>query len=76
MNDQGFPEEQIIRILKEQQVGLGAKELCRQHGRTHETFYKRHACALAGIHPEPRRKKLRRPHERVFGDVLDLVAGA
>lgn len=27
-----FTEEQIIGILKEHQVGLGAKELCRKHG--------------------------------------------
>ncbi len=25
-----FTEEQIIRILKEHQAGLGVKELCRQ----------------------------------------------
>ena len=35
-----FSEEQIIRILKEHQVGLGVKELCRQHGISDATFYK------------------------------------
>lgn len=35
-----FSEEQIIRILKEHQTGLGVKELCRQHGISDATFYK------------------------------------
>lgn len=36
-----FSEEQIIGILKEHQAGLGAKELCRKHGVSDATFYKR-----------------------------------
>ncbi|BAQ70185.1 transposase [Rhodovulum sulfidophilum] len=35
-----FSAEQIIGILKEQQAGLGAKELCRKHGVRDATFYK------------------------------------
>ena len=35
-----FSEEQIIRILKEHQAGLGVKELCRRHGISDATFYK------------------------------------
>lgn len=35
-----FSEEQIIGILKEHQVGLGAKDLCRKHGISDATFYK------------------------------------
>jgi putative transposase len=34
-----FSEEQIIGILKEHQAGLGAKELCREHGIGDATFY-------------------------------------
>ena len=34
-----FTEEQIIGILKENQAGLGAKELCRKHGISDATFY-------------------------------------
>ena len=34
-----FSEEQIIGILKEHQAGLGAKELCRKHGVSDDTFY-------------------------------------
>lgn len=35
-----FSEDQIIGILKEHQVGIGAKELCRPHGISDCTFYK------------------------------------
>ena len=35
-----FSEEQIIGMLKEQQAGLGAKELCRTHSISDATFYK------------------------------------
>ena len=35
-----FSEEQIIGILKEHQMGLSAKELCRKHGISDATFYK------------------------------------
>jgi putative transposase len=36
-----FSEEQIIRILKEHQAGLSAADLCRKHGISDATFYKR-----------------------------------
>ena len=35
-----FTEEQIIGILKEHQAGFSAKDLCRKHGISDETFYK------------------------------------
>jgi len=35
-----FEEEQIIRILKEQEAGLGTADLCRKHGISSATFYK------------------------------------
>jgi len=34
-----FTEEQIIGVLKEHQAGLGAAELCRNHGISDATFY-------------------------------------
>ena len=40
MRKSRFSEEQIIGILKEHQVGIGAKELCRKHGISDATFYK------------------------------------
>lgn len=35
-----FNEEQIIRILKEQESGITTADLCRRHGIGESTFYK------------------------------------
>ncbi len=35
-----FSEEQIIGILKQQESGIAASELCRQHNISSATFYK------------------------------------
>jgi len=35
-----FTEERIIRILKEHEAGISAKELCRKHGMSDASFYK------------------------------------
>jgi putative transposase len=35
-----FSEEQIIAILKEQEVGMATAEVCRRHGISPATFYK------------------------------------
>ena len=40
MRKSRFNEEEIIGFLKEHQVGIGAKELCRKHGISDGTFYK------------------------------------
>ncbi len=34
-----FTEEQIIKILKEQEAGLGTGDVCRKHGISSATFY-------------------------------------
>lgn len=34
-----FDDEQIIRILREQEAGLGTADLCRKHGISSATFY-------------------------------------
>jgi putative transposase len=39
MKKSRFTEEQIIRILKENDVGTAAKELCRRHGISSTTFF-------------------------------------
>jgi putative transposase len=39
MKPSRFKEEQIIRILKENEAGTTAKELCRRHGISASTFF-------------------------------------
>jgi putative transposase len=36
-----FSEEQIIAILKEQEAGMVAADVCRRHGISSPRFYKR-----------------------------------
>lgn len=40
MKQSRFSEEQIISILKENEKGVPATELCRRHGMSSGTFYK------------------------------------
>jgi len=39
MKKQRFTEEQIIAVLKEQEAGAKAVDLCRRHGISEATFY-------------------------------------
>ena len=40
MKKSRFSEEQIIKILKENEIGISAKELCRKYSISDATFYK------------------------------------
>lgn len=40
MKQRRFNEEQIIRILKEQEAGVRTGDICRRHGIAESTFYK------------------------------------
>ena len=41
MRKSRFSKDQIIRILKEHAAGLSASDVCRKHGISDATFYKR-----------------------------------
>lgn len=40
MRKSGFPEAQIIGMIKEQEAGMASAEVCRRHGLSPATFYK------------------------------------
>ena len=40
MKGKRFTEEQIIKVLKQAEGGVAAKEICRLHGITQQTFYR------------------------------------
>jgi putative transposase len=35
-----YTEEQIVRLLKEQEAGVRTEEICRRHGISQQTFYR------------------------------------
>ena len=48
MKPSRFTEEQIIGILREQEAGAATADICRKHGISSATFYRRHAHGSPG----------------------------
>ena len=74
-----FTEEQIIAILREQEVGVPVAELCRKHGISSPTFHKWKAkCGGTDISEAPKLKALDEENgrlKRMLADaMLDNVA--
>jgi len=40
MRKRRYTEEQIIKVLREQESGVKVTELCREHGISEQTFYR------------------------------------
>lgn len=40
MKRKRFTEEQIVGVLREQEAGATAREICRRHGISEQTFYR------------------------------------
>jgi len=52
---QRFSDEQIIQMLKEQEAGENAADLCRRYGISQGTFYK-YKSKYGGMEPSDARK--------------------
>jgi Transposase len=48
-----FTEEQIIGVLREQEAGAKTAEVCRKHGVSEATFYKRMARPVSKLFRDP-----------------------
>jgi putative transposase len=74
MKQQRFSEEQIIGILKQNEAGISAAQLCREHGIGESTFYKWKAkFGGMSISEAKRLKQLEEENVRIKRIVADLT---
>ena len=61
-----FSEEQIIAVLKEQEVGMATADVCRRHGISSATFYKwKSKYGGLEVFDAPRLRQLEQENERL-----------
>ena len=74
MKQQRFSEEQIIGILKQNEAGVPATQLCREHGIDESTFYKWKAkFGGMSVSEAKRLKQLEEENARLKRIVADLT---
>ena len=74
MKQHRFSEEQIIGILKQNEAGVSATQLCREHGIGESTFYKWKAkFGGMSISEAKRLKQLEEENARLKRIVADLT---
>lgn len=74
MKRKRFSEEQIIRILQEADSGMTARDVCRKHGISEQTFY-RWKTKYGGMDVDEakRLKQLERENEELKKLVAELT---
>lgn len=74
MKKKRFTEEQIIRVLQEAESGMSARDLCRKHDISEQTFY-RWKAKYGGMDVDEakRLKQLERENEELKKVVAELT---
>ena len=74
MKKRRFTEEQIIRVLQEAESGISARDLCRKHDISEQTFY-RWKTKYGGMEVDEakRLKQLERENEELKKVVAELT---
>lgn len=69
-----FTEEQIVRILQEAEAGASARDVCRKHNVTEQTFYRwRKQYAGMEVSDVKAMKALQKENEELKKAVADLT---
>jgi len=74
MKKKRFSEEQIVRILQESESGISARDICRKHDISEQTFY-RWKAKYGGMNVDEakRLKQLERENEELKKVVAELT---
>ena len=71
-----FTEEQIVRILQEADAGMPARDVCRKHNISEQTFYRwKKEIGLLDVKQAKRLKELDAENKRLKKIVADQLLG-